>query len=108
MNVFLSALAERYQDDHILLILDNAAWHTSHSLRVPDNTELFPLLPYTPELNPIEQIWEDIREKGFRNEAFRSLDAVELRLCDTLCWLADRPNRVASITHRSWLDIECS
>lgn len=103
MNLFLDELSRFFQNDHILLVLDNAGWHTSQALVVPDNIELYPLLPYTPELNPIEQLWEDVREKGFRNELFHSLDAVELRLCDTLSSLSAHPYRVASITHRDWL-----
>lgn len=102
MNVFLNELSEQYAHDHILLIIDNAAWHRSSSLIVPDNIELYPLLPYTPELNPIEQIWEELREKGFRNEVFQTLQHVVSRLCDTIVDLLSRPSRIASITHRAW------
>ena len=76
MNVFLSERSKAYSEDHILLILDNAAWYCSSTLVIPGSIELHPLLPYTPELNPIEMIWDEIREKGFRNEIFRSLEAV--------------------------------
>ena len=103
MNVFLDELSGAYPDDHILLLLDNAAWHCSSTMVVPGNIELYPLLPYTPELNPIEMIWDEVREKGFRNEIFRSLDAVIDRLCLTVKDLAEDNRRVASITHRKWL-----
>jgi len=103
MNVFLAELANQYSDEHILLIVDNAAWHRSKALAVPDNITLYPLLPYTPELNPIEQIWHEIREKGFRNEVFPSLEHVVRRLCKTVRQLTLQPLLVASITHRSWL-----
>jgi transposase len=62
------------------------------------------LLPYTPELNPIEMIWDEIREKGFRNEVFSSLCDVPDRLCHVVSQLAADPLRVASITHRDWID----
>jgi len=45
-----------YPNDYILMVADNAAWHKSKGLVIPDNIEIFPLLPYTPELNPIEMI----------------------------------------------------
>jgi len=83
MNIFLRELSRQYAHDYILLVLDNAAWHTTKTLEVPPNIELFPSLAYTPELNPIEMIWDEIREKGFRNEAFQTLSKVEDRLCDT-------------------------
>lgn len=103
MNVFMSELSKAYPDDYILLLLDNAAWHHSSIMIVPDNIELCPLLAYTPELNPIEMIWDEVREKGFCNEIFKSLEAVLDRLCATVKELAEDAQRVASITHREWL-----
>lgn len=103
MNIFLGELSKQYPEDHILLLVDNAAWHRSNSLVVPENIELYPLLSYTPELNPIEQIWDELREKGFRNEVFLTLEHVVSRLCDTIVDLLRHPSRIASITHRSWL-----
>ena len=86
-----------------MLLLDNAAWHRSSTMVVPGRIELFPLLPYTPELNPIEMIWDEVREKGFRNEIFKNLEAVIDRLCCTVKELAVDVQRVTSITHRRWL-----
>ena len=103
MNVFLDELSKAYPDDYILLLLDNAAWHRSSAMIVPERIELFPLLPYTPELNPIEMIWDEVREKGFRNEIFKNLEAVMERLCLTVKALSDDVQRVASITHRKWI-----
>ncbi len=100
INVFLEELSRKYPDDYILLVLDNAAWHHSGALVVPENIRLYPLLPYTPELNPIEMIWDDIREKGFRNEIFATFNKVIDRLCQSVRNLMSHPERVASITHR--------
>ena len=84
MNIFLDHLSKQYPREHILLVLDNASWHKAKGLLIPHNIELYPLLPYTLELNPIEQIWHAVREKGFRNELFGTLDAVIRCLCETL------------------------
>lgn len=102
MNVFLKELSKAYPDDYILLVVDNAAWHSSGALEIPQNIQLYPLLPYTPELNPIEMLWDEIREKGFRNEVFASLEKVVDRLCECVCSLMNNAKRVASITHRDW------
>lgn len=101
MNYFLKELSQQYQDKYILLVVDNASWHKSKMLEIPPNIELYPLLPYTPELNPIEQIWDEIREKGFKNELFKTLDTVVHRLCDTIINLTS--DTVKSITHRDWI-----
>ena len=104
MNLYLQELSKQFPNDCILLAADNAAWHRAKALVVPDNIQIFPLLPYTPELNPIEQIWKELRKRGFKNEAFASLEKVVDRLCDTINSLS--PETVKSITGRQWI-LEC-
>ncbi len=99
MNVFLRELSKEYPDDIILLVCDGAAWHKSKTLVVPENIRIFHIPPATPEMNPIEQIWKEIRKRGFRNEVFPTLDKVIDRLCDTICSLSNQTIR--SITCRS-------
>ena len=101
MNVFLQELSKAYPDDFILLVADGAAWHKSKTMQIPQNIEIFPLPPYTPEMNPIEQIWKEIRKQGFKNEIFKTLDKVVERLCDTICLLTH--DTVKSITGRDWI-----
>jgi len=84
----------------ILLVADGAAWHKSKGLIVPRNIEIFPLLPYTPEMNPIEQIRKELRKRGFKNEIFQALDKVVDHLCNTICSLNN--NIIKSITGRQW------
>ncbi|SPF35018.1 transposase [Candidatus Desulfosporosinus infrequens] len=103
MNIFLEEVSRRYPDEYILMVADNAAWHRSKGLKLPENMEIFPLLPYSPELNPTEQIWDETREKGFKNELFKTLAAVESRLCDTLADLENNKGRVQSITGWDWI-----
>ena len=98
MNLFLEELSKQYPEDMILLCCDGAAWHKSKSLQVPDNIVLFHIPPYTPEMNPIEQIWKELRKLGFRNEIIPSLEKVVDRLCDTICRLS--PDLIRSITGR--------
>ncbi len=88
MNVFLGKLSESYPDDYILLVADSASWHRSKGINVPKNIEIFPLPPYTLEMNPIEQILKEIRKRGFRNEVFKTLDKVIDRLCDIISSLS--------------------
>ena len=101
MNVFLAELSEQYPEDMILLCCDGAAWHKSKTLQLPDNIVLFHIPPYTPEMNPIAQIWKEIRKRGFKNESFASLAKVIDRLCDTICSLS--AGVIKSITGRTWI-----
>lgn len=102
MNLFLEKLSIAYANDVILLVCDGAAWHKSNSLIVPDNIQFIYIPPYTPEMNPIEQIWKEIRARGFKNEVFATLNAVIDRLCSTIHSLSD--STVKSITLRKWID----
>ncbi|MDE6934550.1 MAG: transposase [Oscillospiraceae bacterium] len=86
---------------NILLCCDSAAWHTSGGLNLPYNIVLFYIPPYTPEMNPIEQIWKEIRKRGFHNEVFASLEKVVERLCDTICPLSNQV--ISSISVRDWI-----
>ena len=101
MNLFLEELSEQYPNDIILLCCDGAAWHKARVLLVPENIELFFIPPYTPEMNPIEQIWKEIRKIGFRNEIFATLDKVVDRLCEVICGLSEKA--IHGITARSWI-----
>jgi putative transposase len=104
MNLFLKKLSEAYPEDYILLACDRAAWHRANGLNIPANIELFFLPPATPEMNPIEQIWKEIRKRGFRNEIFQTLDKVIDRLCGTICSLSNKT--IKSITARDWI-VQC-
>ncbi|MBQ1404847.1 MAG: IS630 family transposase [Oscillospiraceae bacterium] len=101
MNVFLHEMAKTYPDDELLLVCDGARWHRSNGLKIPENIHFTFIPPYTPEMNPIEQIWKEIRKRGFRNEAFTSLDKVIERLCDTIKNLPAAV--ISSITGRDWI-----
>jgi putative transposase len=101
MNLFLEELSQTYAGDTIILVCDGAGWHKAKALVVPGNIRLLFIPPATPEMNPIEQIWKEIRKRGFRNEAFPTLEKVVDRLCETICSLSR--DVVKSITGRDWI-----
>jgi putative transposase len=73
----------------LFVALDRASWHTTKKLIIPDNIELFFLPPATPEMNLQEPQWKLIRARGFKNEAFSSLNKVVDRLCETIVSLSN-------------------
>jgi len=103
MSIFLREVSERHPDEFILMIMDGAGWHKAKTLEVPENMELFFLPPYSPQLNPVEHVWESIRENGFRNEVFHSLEGVENQLVRSLVTLEQDPESVASMTGFPWI-----
>ena len=103
MQIFLDEIALRHPQDRIVMVHDGAGWHRGNDLAVPENMKLLSLPPYSPELNPVENIWEEIREKGFDNKVFASLDVLEEQLIYSLKHLEDHPEITKSIAGWSWI-----
>ena len=103
MSLFLDEVAARHPDEFILMVLDGAGWHKAQDLRVPANMKLLSLPPYSPQLNPTENLWEEIREKSFPNLVFHDLDALEDHLVDALADMEVDRRLVQSIAGFDWL-----
>lgn len=103
MQIFLDEVSSRHPNDRLVIVLDGAGWDTSKSLLVPDNIRLVSLPPYSPELNPTEHLWDDLREKYFHNRVFDSLDSVENNLESALHEMENNPQRTKSITAWPWI-----
>jgi transposase len=99
----LREVSDRHADEFILMVMDGAGWHKAKALSVPENMALIFLPPYSPQLNPVEHIWENIRENSFRNEVFNSIEAVENQLMESLAALEKDPASVASMTGFPWI-----
>lgn len=103
MNLFLRELSERYVEDEIVLVLDGASWHRSKDLAVPSNIRLVCLPPYSPELNPVEQLWKGLRSRFFGNAYFKSLKAVEDHLVTALRWVESNTSWVKSFAYYPYI-----
>jgi transposase len=97
-QIFLETLAQKYPRQLILLFVDGAGNHHSGELEVPPNIMLRFLPPYSPELNPRENLWDEIREKIFKNYALKSMDEVYAKLEDAALYIERNPALVKSIT----------
>ena len=69
MNIFLKEVSEEFREYFVIMLIDQAGWHVSTYLDIPENIRVIRLPPYSPELNPSEHIWEELREKYFANVA---------------------------------------
>ena len=87
---------------HAVLWLDQASWHLSDKLTIPDNITLMPLPPKSPELNPVGNIWQYRRDNWLSNRIFRSYEDILDHCCHACNKLADRPWAIMSIGLRAW------
>jgi DDE superfamily endonuclease len=104
MSLFLASLAQQLEPGtHAVLILDQAGWHGSPRLAVPDNITLLPLPAYSPELNPVERVWLYLRERFLSHRVLAGYDAVLDAACGAWNALAAEPGRLASLTAYPYL-----
>ena len=85
------------------MVLDGAGWHKAGTLVVPNNMRLVSLPPYAPELNPVEHLWDELREKSFGIVVFDSLDALEDHLEISLREMETDKEKVLSIVGWPWI-----
>ena len=101
----MNGFSETFKDYRIILAMDRASWHTGNKVKKWDN--IVPLFnpPYSPELNPVENIWHHIRESEcFKNTTFKSLEKVEDQLEEALVKLANDKKTVKSISLFHWIN----
>jgi transposase len=97
-QIFLDILAKKFSRQYILLLVDGAPNHHCDDLVIPANIMLHFLPPYSPELNPQENLWDEIREKIFKNYALKSMDEVCDKLVEAALYIERNPELVKSIT----------
>ena len=103
MNLHLAEIATAITPGtHAVLLLDQAGWHLSQRLDVPPNITLLPLPAKCPELNPVENVWQFLRDNWLSNRLFHSYQAIVDHCCDAWNRLVAQPWRVMSIGLRDW------
>jgi len=86
-----------------MMFMDQAGWHKARGLKVPDNMSLYWLPAYSPQCNPVEHLWEEIREKWFENKVFNSLGAVEDVLVAALANLEKDKKKIFGLSGFEWI-----
>lgn len=106
LQIFLNELSRRHPDRLLLFVIDGAPSHRAgkEKLTIPWNIRIVDLPPYSPECNPTEDVWDEMREKFFCNCVFRDMDAVEERLVAALLSMEGDAERLRSITCFPWID----
>ena len=104
MKVFLDRFAATIGDDeHVAMVLDQAGWHGSGALRIPDNITLVPLPPYSPELNPVERVWLHLKERFLSHRLLDDYDAIVDAACNAWNRLCAEVGRLISLCSYPWI-----
>ena len=103
MTAHLRCISEQLDAGrHAVIVLDRAAWHTTKRLPGCHNISLMYLPPASPELNPMEQVWQQLRQDSLSNRCFDDYDDIVSSICDAWNRFTADPERVKSLCHRKW------
>jgi len=103
MALHLAAISQTIEPgQHAALLLDQAGWHVSAKLLVPDNITIVPLPSKCPELNPQENVWQFMRDNWLSNRVFTSYDNLVDHCCAAWNKLTDQPWTIMSLGLRDW------
>ena len=107
MNLHLAEISTQVVSGaRALLICDGAGWHQrGKKLLVPDNIALLSLPPYSPELNPMENVWDYLRQNKLCNIVWDTYDDIVEACKNAWNWLMDDPKRIDTIAHRNWASV---
>ena len=87
---------------HGVVLVDRAGWHRTSKLKVPKNLTIILLPAYAPELNPVENIWQYLRQNWLSNRVFEDYEAILEAACQAWNKLIDDPAKIMSIGMRAW------
>jgi transposase len=87
---------------HAVVLMDQAGWHITGKLDVPHNISIVALPPKCPELNPVENIWQFMRDNWLSNRIFTSHDNIVDHCSEAWNKLIDQPWHIMTIGHRKW------
>jgi hypothetical protein len=106
MNLHLQEISTQVAPGAPAVVLgDQAGWHhAGGALKLPDNVSLLHLPSYSPELNPVENIWQFLRQNYLSNRVFDSYGAIVDACCDAWNALIAMPARITSIATRPWAE----
>jgi hypothetical protein len=103
MQFHLEEIAQNVaQGKHAVIVLDKAGWHISKDLKIPKNISLLALPPYSPELNPQEQVGRQMKHNDLANRVFKSYAEI-VKACSA-AWnkIVSTPGTIHSLCSRSW------
>lgn len=104
MNMHLAEISTQVAPRaHALVLIDGAGWHTTKALKIPYNISLLRLPPYSPELNPQENVWQYLRQNALANRVYENYEAIVNACCKAWNDLIELPEVITSIATREWL-----
>jgi transposase len=105
MNLYLKDFAKQLPKDvHALLVMDKAGWHNSKELEIPANISILLLPAYSPELNPAELIWRQLRQRKLSNRLYPTIDDLEAAVDEAWLWISNQQDELSNLCLFPWIE----
>ena len=85
-------------EEYKIVVIDNAGFHSTKNIHIPDNIHLLRIPPYSPELNPCEQVWQFIKNR-YKNQTFKSMDKLQKWLHQTVKSMSEQTIKSITSNH---------
>jgi transposase len=106
MQMHLQEISKSVEKEfHALILVDRASWHTTEQIQLPKNITLIPLPPYSPELNPMEQLWQQLRKIKLSNTAYDGYEEIVEAAVEAWVTFTDQSGAVQRLCSRDWAKI---
>jgi len=106
MNLHLKQISESTEKGrHAVVVMDGAGWHTDDIADEFSNVSIIKLPPYSPELNPIEQVWSWMRQHCLANQAFHGYNDIVDKVCDAWNKFTASGKRITKMCSRDWIKL---
>ena len=106
MQMHLQEISKKVDEGyHALILVDRASWHTTEQIQLPDNITLVPLPPYSPELNPMEQLWQQLRKIKLSNSCYDGYEEIVSAAVEAWTTFTDQTGAVQRLCSRDWARI---
>ena len=103
MQLHLDEISEKIEKGfHGIIIMDRASWHTTEALNIPENLSLLPIPAYSPELNPMEQVWQKIKADKLTNRVFKNYEDIVDSCSEAWNSFCDETGNIKNLCSRSW------
>jgi transposase len=107
MEIYLTQIAQQLAPKHhAVLVMDRAPWHTTQRLKIPDNITCLFLPAYSPELNPVELVWLQLRQGWLANRCYENYEAIVDACCQAWNEFTQVPQAITQLCSRKWANVE--
>lgn len=87
---------------HAVIVMDKAGWHLSQSIKIPRNITIIYLPPYSPELNPMEQVFQQLRKLKLSNACYQNHDEIDSACVEAWNTFTHKKGNIKNLCVRSW------